>query len=121
MILRDGRLIRIDENGAIVLLPDQDRSRWDPARLGEGRSLLEEALTRGRPGPYQLQAAMSPEAVRDATALAFATGLAARLGRLGESELPSPWRVGAKPVPVGTISTSDPLSLLPSATRLSTS
>ena len=50
---------RVDENGAVVLLADQDRSRWDRARLGEGRSLLEEALARGRPGPYQLQAAIA--------------------------------------------------------------
>ena len=50
---------RVDENGAMVLLPDQDRSRWDRARLAEGRSLAEEALARGRTGPYQLQAAIA--------------------------------------------------------------
>jgi RNA polymerase sigma-70 factor (ECF subfamily) len=50
---------RVDEHGAIVLLPDQDRSRWDRARLNEGRSLVEQTLARGRPGPYQLQAAIA--------------------------------------------------------------
>jgi RNA polymerase sigma-70 factor, ECF subfamily len=50
---------RVDEDGAIVLLADQDRSRWDRARLEEGRSLVDQALVRGRPGPYQLQAAIA--------------------------------------------------------------
>jgi RNA polymerase sigma-70 factor (ECF subfamily) len=50
---------RVDEHGAIVLLTDQDRSRWDRARLNEGRSLVEQTLARGLPGPYQLQAAIA--------------------------------------------------------------
>jgi RNA polymerase sigma-70 factor (ECF subfamily) len=50
---------RVADDGAMVMLPDQDRSRWDRARLDEGRSLIEEALVRGRPGPYQLQAAIA--------------------------------------------------------------
>jgi RNA polymerase sigma-70 factor (ECF subfamily) len=49
---------RADEDGALVLLADQDRSRWDRGRLAEGRSLVEMALARRRPGPYQLQAAI---------------------------------------------------------------
>jgi RNA polymerase sigma-70 factor (ECF subfamily) len=50
---------RADEDGALVLLADQDRSRWDRGRLDEGRSLAETALARRRPGPYQLQAAIA--------------------------------------------------------------
>jgi RNA polymerase sigma-70 factor (ECF subfamily) len=50
---------RADEDGALVLLADQDRSRWDRGRLAEGRSLAERALARRRPGPYQLQAAIA--------------------------------------------------------------
>jgi len=50
---------RADQGGALVLLPDQDRSRWDRGRLDEGRSLVEAALARRRPGPYQLQAAIA--------------------------------------------------------------
>jgi RNA polymerase sigma-70 factor (ECF subfamily) len=50
---------RADQDGALVLLPDQDRSRWDQRRLGEGRSLVEAALAQRRPGPYQLQAAIA--------------------------------------------------------------
>jgi RNA polymerase sigma-70 factor (ECF subfamily) len=50
---------RADEDGALVLLVDQDRSRWDRDRLDEGRSLVEMALAQHRPGPYQLQAAIA--------------------------------------------------------------
>jgi RNA polymerase sigma-70 factor (ECF subfamily) len=50
---------RTDEDGALVLLADQDRSRWDQGRLAEGRALVKTALARHRPGPYQLQAAIA--------------------------------------------------------------
>jgi RNA polymerase sigma-70 factor (ECF subfamily) len=50
---------RADEDGALVLLADQDRSRWDRDRLDEGRILAGTALARRRPGPYQLQAAIA--------------------------------------------------------------
>ena len=50
---------RAGEAGALVLLADQDRSRWDRGRLDEGRSLVEAALAQRRPGPYQLQAAIA--------------------------------------------------------------
>jgi RNA polymerase sigma-70 factor (ECF subfamily) len=50
---------RADQDGALVLLADQDRSRWDRGRLDEGRSLVETALAQRRPGPYQLQAAIA--------------------------------------------------------------
>ena len=42
---------RVDADGELVLLEDQDRSRWDPAAIDEGRALLDRALRRGRPGP----------------------------------------------------------------------
>jgi RNA polymerase sigma-70 factor (ECF subfamily) len=60
MLLIDARRpARIDASGSIVRLQDQDRARWDLARLEEGRSLLRECLSRNRPGPYQLQAAVN--------------------------------------------------------------
>jgi RNA polymerase sigma-70 factor (ECF subfamily) len=49
---------RFDANGSLVLLPDQDRSRWDAQGIGRATRLLERALRIGRPGPYQLQAAI---------------------------------------------------------------
>lgn len=50
---------RLDAQGEAVLLELQDRRRWDRALIGEGLALLEQALGRGRPGPYQVQAAIA--------------------------------------------------------------
>ncbi|MGD0244092.1 MAG: RNA polymerase sigma factor [Streptosporangiaceae bacterium] len=53
------RAARIDAGGEIVTLEDQDRSLWDAASIREGVALLEGALRHGRPGPYQVQAAIA--------------------------------------------------------------
>jgi RNA polymerase sigma-70 factor, ECF subfamily len=50
---------RLDAEGAIVLLEDQDRSRWDRPMIAEGLVLLDKAMRHRRPGPYQVQAAIS--------------------------------------------------------------
>ena len=50
---------RLDAEGDIVLLEDQDRGAWDRALLAEGLVLVEKALRHRRPGPYQLQAAIA--------------------------------------------------------------
>lgn len=50
---------RTDASGALVLLEHQDRSRWDAGLLREGTALVRNALSRGTPGPYQVQAAVS--------------------------------------------------------------
>ncbi|WP_026876039.1 RNA polymerase sigma factor [Jiangella gansuensis] len=49
---------RFDAAGDIVLLRDQDRSRWDHAAIGDAARLLARAARQHRPGPYQLQAAI---------------------------------------------------------------
>jgi RNA polymerase sigma-70 factor, ECF subfamily len=60
MLLHDARRpARLDTRGDLVTLEDQDRSLWDATEIGEGVSLLEDALRRGRPGPYQIQAAIA--------------------------------------------------------------
>ena len=60
MLLHDSRReTRLGEDGVIVLLEDQDRSRWDADEVEEGRQLAEAALRRRSPGPYQLQAAIA--------------------------------------------------------------
>jgi len=46
-------------DGALVMLPDQDRSRWDPALIDEGHRLVRGCLRLNRPGPYQIQAAIN--------------------------------------------------------------
>lgn len=60
MLLQDSRrAARTDANGDMVLLADQDRSRWDRVEIEEGVALLGRALALGRPGPYQVQAAIA--------------------------------------------------------------
>jgi RNA polymerase sigma-70 factor, ECF subfamily len=53
------RAARLAKDGAFVPLEFHDRRLWDKARIGEGIALLETALSRGRPGVYQIQAAIS--------------------------------------------------------------
>ena len=50
---------RFDELGRIVLLKDQDRSRWNSSKVASAVELLEQAGAMRRPGPYQLQAAIA--------------------------------------------------------------
>ncbi len=60
MLLQDARsAARLDAQGDLVSLEDQDRTRWDAAKIAEGVALLEAALRCQRPGPYQLQAAIA--------------------------------------------------------------
>ncbi len=50
---------RTRPDGSLVLLGDQDRSRWDHAMIAEGQDLVRACLRRNRPGPYQIQAAIN--------------------------------------------------------------
>ena len=50
---------RTDAEGNLVLLADQDRTRWDPRRIAAGLECLDRARPLERPGPYQLQAAIA--------------------------------------------------------------
>ena len=60
LLLTDARRgARVDEAGDLVLLADQDRSKWDYAKIREGEELLHRALLAGRPGAYQLHAAIA--------------------------------------------------------------
>ena len=60
MLLIDARRpARATQDGDIVLLADQDRSRWDAGLIAEGRNLVRRCLRRGQPGPYQIQAAIN--------------------------------------------------------------
>ncbi|MEU8845401.1 RNA polymerase sigma factor [Streptomyces sp. NPDC048564] len=60
LLLHDARRhTRVDAAGDLVTLEDQDRTAWDRAAADEGAALLETALRRGRPGPYQIQAAIA--------------------------------------------------------------
>ncbi|PPK97698.1 RNA polymerase sigma-70 factor (ECF subfamily) [Kineococcus xinjiangensis] len=65
------RPARTGPDGGLVVLAEQDRSRWDRGLLVEGQDLVRRCLRRGRPGPYQLQAAIA--AVHSDAATAAAT------------------------------------------------
>ena len=59
---------RLDADGAIVLLEDQDRSLWNREMIAEGLALVDKALRHRRPGPYQVQAAIAALHARAARA-----------------------------------------------------
>jgi RNA polymerase sigma-70 factor (ECF subfamily) len=60
MLLHDARRdARVDAAGDVVLLEDQDRTRWDRAQIAEGVTLTEAALRDGGARPYALQAAIA--------------------------------------------------------------
>jgi RNA polymerase sigma-70 factor (ECF subfamily) len=68
MRLHDARReTRVDAGGALVLLDDQDRSRWDGEAIAEGEALVARARAAGGAGPYVLQAAIAAEHGRAAT------------------------------------------------------
>lgn len=91
LLLHDARReARVGSMGELVLLEDQDRSRWDRAEIEEGTALLDRALRATRPGPYQVQAAIA--ALHDAAASPAEVDwvqIAALYGRLVELA-PSP-------------------------------
>jgi RNA polymerase sigma factor (sigma-70 family) len=72
MLLTEARRpARTGPDGSLVPLTEQDRGRWDRARIADGVALVTQALTRGPVGPYQVQAAIA--AVHDEAATVKAT------------------------------------------------
>ncbi|PVM92914.1 RNA polymerase sigma factor [Caulobacter endophyticus] len=60
MLLQHARSpARLDADGLIVLLEDQDRGRWDKAMIAEGLAMIDKAMRHRQPGPYQVQAAIA--------------------------------------------------------------
>jgi RNA polymerase sigma-70 factor (ECF subfamily) len=69
MLLQHARTpARLDADGAIVLLEDQDRRRWDRDLLGEGLALVDKAVRHRQPGPYLIQACIAALHARAARA-----------------------------------------------------
>lgn len=69
LLLHDARRgARFDEKGAPVSLQEQDRDRWDGAAIAAATQLLERALAAGKPGPFQIEAALSAVHCRARTA-----------------------------------------------------
>ena len=60
LLLHDARREgRVGPGGELVLLENQNRGRWDRAKIHEGIGLLDQAIRRGPPGPYRLQACIA--------------------------------------------------------------
>jgi RNA polymerase sigma-70 factor (ECF subfamily) len=59
LLTESRRSSRTRPDGSIVLLGEQDRTRWDRALIGEGQAIVRWCLHRNQPGPYQLQAAIN--------------------------------------------------------------
>src|SRR5207248_11714037 len=60
MLLHHSRAaVRQDAGDHVVLLADQDRARWDQALIAEGTAILDAAMARRQPGPYQVEAAIA--------------------------------------------------------------
>jgi RNA polymerase sigma-70 factor (ECF subfamily) len=59
LLIESRRATRTTPDGDLVLLADQDRSRWDRDLIAEGQSIVRECLRRNQPGPYQIQAAIN--------------------------------------------------------------
>ena len=90
MLLHDARRnARLGPGGEIVLLADQDRSRWSGDRIGEGMRVLERALSHRRPGPYQLQAAIAALHLEDETDWPQIVALYGELERVAPSPIVS--------------------------------
>jgi RNA polymerase sigma-70 factor (ECF subfamily) len=59
LLIESRRTARLTPEGALVLLADQDHSRWNRALVAEGQAIVRRCLERNQPGPYQLQAAIN--------------------------------------------------------------
>jgi RNA polymerase sigma-70 factor (ECF subfamily) len=60
MLLQHARATtRLDSEGAIILLEDQDRSQWHHGMIAEGLAMVDKAMQHRRPGPYQIQSAIA--------------------------------------------------------------
>jgi len=59
LLIESRRAARTTPGGGLVLLAEQDRSRWDRGLIAEGQAIVRRCLRLGHPGPYQIQAAIN--------------------------------------------------------------
>jgi RNA polymerase sigma-70 factor, ECF subfamily len=91
MLLQHARAAaRFDANGEVVPMEEQDRTRWDPRAIAEGLALVDKALRHGRPGAFQIQAAIAATHARAKTAPDTDWGQIDRLYAALEVLQPSP-------------------------------
>jgi RNA polymerase sigma-70 factor (ECF subfamily) len=58
LLLSESRVPARTAQGALVLLRDQDRTKWDRRMIDEGHAIVRACIRRGQPGPFQIQAAI---------------------------------------------------------------
>jgi RNA polymerase sigma-70 factor (ECF subfamily) len=85
MLLNDSRRDARFDDGELILLADQDRSRWDVQQIDAGRTALDRALALGGRGPYVLQAAIASLHAEEQCGWAEIAALYAELGRVAGS------------------------------------
>lgn len=91
MLLQHARTpARFAQDGTVVLLDDQDRTRWSRSKIGEGLALVDKAIRHRAPGPYQVQAAIAALHARAATPAATDWSGIERLYATLERMQPSP-------------------------------
>ena len=105
------RPARTTVEGHFVRLADQDRSRWDRELIDEGQQIVRRCVRRGRPGPYQLQAAV--QAVHSAAPTAAATDWPAILRLYDQLMVLAPTPVAALNRAVVVAEVSGPAAALP--------
>ena len=106
LLIESRRATRTTKDGDLVLLRDQDRSRWDRRLIAEGQAIVRRCLRRNQPGPYQVQAAInavhSDAATADATAPSRSAKWTARMRR-SRSSSRSTWRRTSRITPSAPI------------------
>src|SRR5207237_2546437 len=100
LLTESRRAARTTPDGALVLLADQDRSRWDRELIAEGQAIVRACLRRNQPGPYQVQAAISAVHSDAPTAADTDWGQVLRLYDPLPPQAPTPGLAGHRPPPL---------------------
>jgi RNA polymerase sigma-70 factor (ECF subfamily) len=87
MLMHDARKAARLRDGQIVPLDDQDRTLWDAQQIDGGRTLLQQAMTRGRTGPYLVQAAIADQHLHEPRDWHQIAALYETLGQLTQSPI----------------------------------
>jgi RNA polymerase sigma-70 factor (ECF subfamily) len=127
MLLHDARRsARVDLEGGYAALDEQDRSRWEQGQIREGLEALERAVRRRRPGPYQLQAAITALHIQalnadatDWTQIAELYGALAKLSPSPVAELNRAAAVGFAFGPDAALELLEPLLRIPCSSATS--
>ena len=116
LLIESRRATRTAADGSMVLLRDQDRTRWNQALIAEGQRIVRRCLAANRPGPYQIQAAIN--AVHGDAAVASATDWRQIVELYDQLSVIAPGPVVALNRAVAVAETSGPVTALALVDRL---